>query len=885
MTSSGNDFGNPESFISPYSEYGLLRSMDPSRTVWLWARIPPSAPLLDGASDTDRSKEAQQFGAFFDGLASQVSIAGMKYRSLLKSQYRAFHLFTCAFPHVYQTVPSMRGTRLGQWQNSMYHNQHVQQQFAFIGVPLRITSDTTGNGQRKPRFMRRLLTTLDRWDFSMHYGAPSFEEYLPDAKKIERVMLNAGFEPFTQMAIYDPSEFEQCVAKMKSWWSLSTSTALPIIAETDHLHLFPDTVTAATAENLYDQRVPCSEWDIPRQYPATVCFAQSSDFHGNLIQQAGNQWIAKLLEVRSGGGANAVGVSVRGIVEPAKITEAEIRKHDRAITESMRERWKREQESTGDMEDAKENLDWKKDIYRHKDMPPTIIDLSVSVLAAGTAEQAVNSLSVVPDIDFVNLNTGYEQLMGFKSMCPCSPVDYTPYQMHWSSTVISGAGASSFASAGDPSGALLGFTEANRQPVYIGTTTVQDEDHKPFFVIIGDTGTGKSMALVNLFAQWSQIPSRDGKGNTPCILINPKQGNDFEDAIRALGGEVRRMDSDMADGTFDPLNVLDDLEQAKNLASIMLASILRSDDDASFETSIASMLTYGIQHGARCCGIALQLAYEAWERHEPGLPDNVDSVWKDIQIGLDSYRMLRLIIGTRENLEPLRVSQNLTLINAGEQSLVPDDATGETVTGRIQQWVLRMSVLGAGAAVRGRDGMVGLDEAWVAMGKGKGAGNTLEQWARLARSQRFTPVLASQKVQEFIDAGLVGGISRALLLALDNPPEQNGAVSPAKQALRLLQVDDSGGRILWRMTQDPNLNNGDPNYNSLKVIRYPKNHKRFPGKLARGSVGYFIDLHKPAVPVEIVIPPALLKQISTTATDVIARERQKQQQQQSPKEV
>ena len=79
----------------------------------------------------------------------------------------------------------------------------------------------------------------------------------------------------------------------------------------------------------------------------------------------------------------------------------------------MRERWKREQESTGDMEDAKENLDWKKDIYRHKDMPPTIIDLSVSVLAAGTAEQAVNSLSVVPDIDFVNLYTGYEQLMGF----------------------------------------------------------------------------------------------------------------------------------------------------------------------------------------------------------------------------------------------------------------------------------------------------------------------------------------------------------------------------------------------------------------------------------------------------------------------------------------
>lgn len=878
----GDGFDSPESFISPHTEYGLLRSTDPMRTVWLWAEIPMELPLLDGASDTQRENAAHQFGVFFDGLANQVTVSGMRYRSLLKNQYRRFHLLACSFPRQYHPPRAMRGTVLGEWQDEAYSGQNVQDSCAFIGVPLYTGGDPLDGGNHKPRLMRRIMLGLDRMAYGLQNGAAQFEEYLADAHEIEQIMLRAGFMPFTQLYERDAGRFERDVARMKSWWCLSSSNALPVMAETDHIHLFPDTLSAASAQNMYDADIPCREWHIPRAYPASVCFAQSSDFDTSSLADPGNLWLGRLLEVSSGGGANAVGVSVRASVEPAKITEAEIRRNDRGVNDTMRERWQKGQEATGDMEDAAESLDMQKDVYRHRDVPPTLVDLSVAVLAAGSEEKpaktAIQSLGVIPSIDFVNMATGYEQLMGFKSMCPCSPVTYTPYQMHWSSNVLAGSGVASMAKGGDPTGALLGFTEANRQPVYIGTTTVQDEDRKPFFVIIGDTGTGKSMALVSLFAQWSKIPARNGQGNTPCVLINPKQGNDFEDAVRSLGGDVRRMDSDMADGTFDPLNVLDDPEQAKNMATIMLASILNPEGGADFETSIASMLTYGIRHGARCCGKALETAYEAWHAQREDaldLPRETGAVWTSIRRGLASYRMLRLIIGTSDELKPLRVSQNLTLINAGEQSLVPDDKGGRTVTGRIQSWVLRMAVLGAGSAVRGRDGMVGLDEAWVAMGGDKGAGNTLEQWARLARSQRFTPVLASQKVQEFIDAGLVGGISRALLLALDNPPEQNGTVSPAKQALRLLQIDDSGGRILWRMTQDPLLSNGEPNYSSLKVIRQRKEDGK--AKVVRGSVGYFVDLKHPPLPVEVTISPSLLKQISTTATDVIAREQAKQE--------
>ena len=59
------------------------------------------------------------------------------------------------------------------------------------------------------------------------------------------------------------------------------------------------------------------------------------------------------------------------------------------------------------------------------------------------------------------------------------------------------------------------------------------------------------MAAFSLFLQWSKIDARDGKGKTPCIYINPKAGNDLEDATRSQGGTVIRLDSDVANGTFD----------------------------------------------------------------------------------------------------------------------------------------------------------------------------------------------------------------------------------------------------------------------------------------------------------------------------------------------
>lgn len=868
----------PESFISPYSRYGLLRSSTPDRRVWLYARTPWSTALLDGADDNRRQNAAYQFGAFFDGLARLVNASALKYRYMLSSSYREFHILASAMPVPFQVAPSQRSTPLGRWQTANYSNLKVQKQFAVIGVPLN-TGNRGRKGHRKTTFLQRTMHQLDSLAYSIANSMADFDDFLADAETIEGIMETAGLEPFTKM---DPTDRANLIAEMKSWWvSRAHASSLPILCENDHMHLFPNGEICQVAKKLYDDDIDCKDWDLPGEYPASVCFARSSTFAKNRIVDPSNLWIAKLLEVNTAGGANAVGVSIRGKVEPGVVTADQIRRNSQTINESVQERWKKGREAPGDMQDIKERLDWKKSIYRHQNMPPTLYDLSVAVLAAGTAQQALDSLAAVPELEFVNLNTSSEQLIGFKSMQVCSPFRMTPYELQWSDNCVAGAGISSFAKAGDSSGALLGLSEANRQPVYISTTAVQDENKVPFFVIVGKPGSGKSMALVSLMIQFAKIMDRNDRSKqTAVILINPKEGNDFEDEVIQQGGQVIRLDSDLSNGQLDVFNILPDKEEAKRMAAIMLSNILHPEgDDSGMEIAVTSMLSYGVKRGATCCGVALDEAYKAYmqEPDHAGLPENTPKVWEAIHRIVRDNQDMRLIFGTTPNVRPLRVSQGITLINAGERSLIPTADSEHTFTGRIQQWVLRLTVLGAGAAVRGRDGMVGLDEAWVAVDGGKGTGETLKHWERMARSQRFTPILASQKVQEFIDAGLAGGISRGLILSLDNPDESNGTVSQAKAALRLLSIDDRDGQILSRMPLDPQKDNGKPNYRSLQALTVDDPDHPGKRKVVRGSIGYFKDGSNLPIPVEITIAPDMLPRISTSALDKIQRQQQQDQ--------
>lgn len=855
-----------ETCIASASKYGMLRSTA-DKSVWLYAEIPWSTPLTDGSNDRKRMEAAQQFSNFFDGLAGMVTVSAMKYRSINAGQYREFHILGGAMPVAYRTTALNRGTELGEWQNDMYAGYRTQKQCAYVGVRLQPGGGMFGKGERLDPIAKALYG-LDNLAYNIKEGVPRFEEFEPDMRRVATIMESAGFRPFCDMP---QGEVARHVSMMKSWWvSEGSGDALPVLSDGDHLHLFPDTMTAGDAKKAYDNKIPCSQWNITGEFPATVCSVKGDTFAQTPVSAAGSQWLAKLLQVFPTG-ANAVGVSIRGKVEPSAITADQIRRNKTAIEDAIRDRAKHEREATGEMMDMRERLAYKQEIYRMPDMPPTLIELSVTALVAGTKQDALDALGVIPCVEFVAMNTPAEQLFGFQSMMPCSDKRLAPFELEWSCTCVAGAGINSFDKAGDLSGALLGFGEKNRQPVYLGTTVAQDQDRAPALGIVGGTGSGKTMALLSLCFQWARIVTKDGV-HTPVIIIDPKEDSDFSDPVERRGGTVISVDSDLSDGEFDPCRVKPSLEEAKECASTMLANIFFPDGDAKTESDITAMLDYGLKHGAKCCGTALRMAKDAYlEAKRKGvqmrtLDESVLDAWRLLDKNLQTNQFLRLIIGTRDDVEPLKASEGLTLIKAGARSLVPTEGSENTVNGRIQRWALRMIVMGAGSSVRNRDGVVALDEAWVALGEG---GSVIAQWMRLARSQRFFPVLASQKVQEFHDAGLEGGFSRVLILSMEDVDESNGTVSPAKSTLRLFKMTDDDPQILHRMSIKPVMENGQPNWQSLQRLREPVDPRHPEGKerTIRGSVAYFKDGSNAPVPVEVTIPAPVLAEISTNAKD------------------
>ena len=93
----------------------------------------------------------------------------------------------------------------------------------------------------------------------------------------------------------------------------------------------------------------------------------------------------------------------------------------------------------------------------------------------------------------------------------------------------------------------------------------------------------------------------------------------------------------MANGTFDPFNVIPNVEEAKEIAVLMMTNILGGD--TKMESAMTAMLDYGVKHGARCVGRALLVAAQAVAKtikagntaESIGLPSNTLEVFSTNQ--------------------------------------------------------------------------------------------------------------------------------------------------------------------------------------------------------------------------------------------------------------
>ena len=375
--------------------------------------------------------------------------------------------------------------------------------------------------------------------------------------------------------------------------------------------------------------------------------------------------------------------------------------------------------------------------------------------------------------------------------------------------------------------------------------------------------THNTVLMLHLADQFSRITTPQGE-KTPCIVLDPKQGSDHSVAVKASGGQTVSLDELLsADGVFDPLRFAVSLEVGVELAASMLMSVNPwGDQKLNFETPLIRALSFGVQHGARCIGEALDTSWR-----EGVAPEQMVRAVFDLA---DASPMFRACVGVQPDSTPLRVAQGITLIKVGNAHLDLPDTGGVAVAPlqqRIALAIVRMMVFGSAMALSGRNGVLLADEAWVMLSAGR---TELERLGRLARSQSVYPILLTQRCSDAIDAGLTGYISRGLILPIADRDE-------ALAACELFKLEPTPERMT-RITAKAAIGGttvddiGAPNWRSMRALRDPVTRK-----VLRGAVGIYADLSGRAVPVEVKIPDDFLAKASTNPDDIRSRDEAERQ--------
>src|SRR5690606_3277877 len=234
-----------------------------------------------------------------------------------------------------------------------------------------------------------------------------------------------------------------------------------------------------------------------------------------------------------------------------------------------------------------------------------------------------------------------------------------------------------------------------------------------------------------------------------------------------------------ADGVFDPLRFGMSPETSVDLAASMLQEVNPwGDDRAKYEVPVNVALAWGVEKGATCTGQALQIALQ--DGRAP-----MEMVEPVIALA-QSNAQFRAMCGLSPQSAALRVAEGITYIRVGKANLsLPEPgATNLGLVQRITINLVRLMVSGSAMALTGRDGVVMLDAAWVFLGSGNAE---LERLARLARSQRVTAMLFTQRVSDATVAGIDEHIAGGFILPLKR--------AEAKAACEILQIEPTAERI------------------------------------------------------------------------------------------
>lgn len=829
--------------IFPTTMRGLLpggRVPGTDDSLWCYRSV-PMAPVVDAASPAEGLAAAGPLIALSEQLATETRLRTPANRRMNRGAYRELHILLANIP---ASFAPPRDHPLAGYLNERFATAQTYRRVLLVGVRLR---PRIGDGSLWSK--EGIGQAIDSVAQTIRYGGAPLSDFDEDYLVIERAMTSAGMTA--------PSHQELMLAN--SWWNGGRSPEAPLLVHADHLHVFGGVSSARAAARLVeDDDTDCLTWpEMPQHHTLAFGCLYGFDLRYVPAESPLAQWVPALLA------EGAAAISIHAKVEPPKVTREELRRRRKQYRDDINERIGQGKMERAEQEELYADLDAVESVYA-TDGPPSLVDCGVLAAFVGHDERFGYDLEHVgrsSGLSVVNMVARQEAALA--ECWLASPVRATPYLHDFPVQTVAASGLPSLSVVGDRDGALVGFTERDRQPAWLSQVAASKGDGLPLCLIPGQTGSGKSLLAMFLADQFARLPNGLGE-STPVVIIDPKVGSDFTAAVELSGGRVASLDDLLsADGVYDPMRFSITLDTGVELAASMLMSINPWGTAAfDYETPLVKALSYGARAGADCIGAALQKALEDGQVRT----QEREMVERVLDLA-SSSPMFRACVGMEQGGPRLRASEGITLIMVGSAHLdLPEPGAMEpTLPQRIAMALVRMMVFGSAMALNKRRGVIMLDEGWVFLSAGK---TEVERLGRLARSQQVLPIFLTQRVTDALNAGLAGYISRGIILPIRDEQE-------AVAACELFHLEPTPERI-GRITANATIGAttaseaGAPNWGSMRALRDPATRK-----VLRGTVGIYCDLEGRAVPVEIKIPDEFLAAASTNPEDIERRERER----------
>jgi len=787
------------------------------KSMWLW-RVVPMAAVTDARTERDLVAAQAMLERAFDELAALSKIS-IPTRRMSKDSYRQFHAELISIPAGYRAPED---SPLRDWLNREHRFTETTRRVLLFGVRL-LASTGTGGWKSAIASVAETLSS----------GQAPLSDYERDIELVSAAMARCGF------LVPDASLLHLA----DSWWLLGRIGARPVVTHPEHIHFF-DTVEIGNRMVAIDPD-DCTKWPEGGWHAVTFAAVDEFDLGYRTAADPIARWAVALVDR----GAHAI--SIRGAVEPARVTRTELRGQVTRYRGDLDEQAASNKLDRAELATKEQELTSVENEYAEGG-PPTLTGLSVLIGFNGivpASDIAPQGLNLSPMLN--------RQAGAWHEMMACSNVRANPLTHDVPSTTIAYAGLTDLDAVGDRTGALIGLTERSRQPVYVAPTAAANMDALPLMTVLAGTRSGKTTVLQLMADQFDRM-------GVPQLIVNPKQGTSLADFLE-YGSAADRpraiyslSDFTSSDGALDPLRMFPDRTEAVRKATSMIGAVNPFGDAsvARHLTDIGFAVDYGSRAGATVTGQALRLALDAGQISE--------EIARPIFRYAETSPMFRATFGMDPGAAPLRLGDGMTLIEVGDSSfdLPPEQWVGEASTlqdpsKRDSLNLLRMLLWGGMAALRNRGGVIHFDESWVLE---KAAPGDLDAAGRLAGAWNILPILYTQRPTGQHTVGLKGYISRGLI----------GHLKDEKEALAALAMFglEGNAEMLRRITIGTiDTDGASVNPDSLQTLRDPSSNR-----ILRGSVFYHVDLRGRVAPVEIVLNPEFQRLTSTTPAEVAARD-------------